>query len=335
MNLDSRIVITGAAGFIGSCLTAHLNAQGFSNLILVDDFSVEKKKQNWLNQSYSTIVQRSIFFSWLSKNTIKIDAIIHLGARTDTMEFNTEVHKELNFVFSKDIWKYCTKNHILLIYASSAATYGSGSNGYSDSHAIVNYLRPLNPYGISKNDFDKWAIKQKKTPKSWAGLKFFNVYGPNEYHKGPMASIIWQSFNQVQKNGSVELFKSHNPDYNDGEQLRDFIYIKDVLRVIFWMLTNMSLKNWDLGMNGLYNLGTGEARTFRDLVHAVFLALGRQPQIKYIDMPEKIRTNYQYFTKADMSKLLAAGYERKFFTIENGVNDYVWNYLMANSTFRP
>lgn len=322
-----HIIITGAAGFIGSCLVQFLNEKGFEDLILVDDFGVEKKRKNWEGKKYKHIVERQILFDWLNEDAVKVAAIIHLGARTDTTEFNYAILEELNVDYSKDIWNYCTAYEIPLIYASSAATYGSGENGYEDSHDCVEKLTPLNPYGISKNEFDKWVLTQKNHPPYWAGLKFFNVYGPNEYHKGRMASVIFHAVNQINENGFVKLFESHKPGYKDGEQLRDFIYVKDINNVIEWMLQQMLHKKWKRIKNGLYNVGTGKARSFNDLVNATYKALDKTPEIKYIPMPEDIRDKYQYYTKAVMDKLFNAGYQEKMYSLEDGIGDYVSGYL--------
>lgn len=325
------IIVTGAAGFIGSCMVQYLNDNGYSNLILADDFGVEEKRKNWEPKSYAHVVERYNLFNWLQEHSdnINIQIIIHLGARTDTTEFNYAIHEELNLQYSKDVWQYCVENNVPLIYASSAATYGAGEHGYSDDHTLIGKLLPLNPYGISKNEFDKWAIQQTETPPCWTGLKFFNVYGPNEYHKERMASVIWHSFNQIRNSGTVKLFKSHKEGFKDGEQLRDFIYVKDVTAVIGWMMDAMMHGLWSIEKNGLYNLGTGKARTFDDLVKATFAGLDKEPQIVYIDMPEDIRDKYQYFTEADMRKLHNAGYTASFHSLEAGVGDYVRNYLSA------
>ena len=225
-----------------------------------------------------------------------------------------------------DIWVYCTAFRVPLIYASSAATYGSGELGYRDDHELVKKLQPLNPYGVSKNEFDKWALGEKISPPFWAGLKFFNVYGPNEYHKGRMASVIFHAYNQILTTGKVKLFRSHNPKYKDGEQLRDFIYVDDVCAVMYWM---MEMKP----ASGLYNLGTGRARTFNDLVSAIFVSIDKPVTIEYIDTPEDIRDKYQYFTEADMNKLRRAGYDTSFCTLEAGVKDYVSHFLLKNKYY--
>jgi len=333
MNHQSTIIVTGAAGFIGSCMVQYLNEQGFENLILVDDFGVEEKRINWESKKYLQIVERYNLFEWLHKNKPQIDFVIHLGARTDTTEFNYAIHEELNLEYSQDIWNYCTAYQVPLIYASSAATYGAGEFGYDDDHAVIEKLKPLNPYGISKNEFDKWALQQQNQPPFWTGLKFFNIYGPNEYHKGRMASVIWHSFNQIKKDGVVKLFKSHRPDFKDGEQLRDFVYVKDLVKVINWMMLSMVNDEWSKVKNGIYNLGTGKARSFYDLAASTFHGLDLEPNIHFIDMPEDIRDKYQYFTEANMKKLHDAGYTNEFYSLEEGIDDYVRNYLKGMKVY--
>ncbi len=320
MEKKATIVITGAAGFIGSCLVGFMNEQGYHQLILVDDFSRADKIPNLENKRFSKKVERSVFFDWLQTENPVIDIVFHIGARTDTTEFDYAIHQQLNVEYSQQIWNYCTEKNIPLVYASSAATYGDGALGYKDDHALPFTLQPLNPYGVSKNEFDKWALQQSAQPPFWAGLKFFNVYGPNEYHKGRMASVIWHSFNQIQKDGLVKLFKSHRPDFKDGQQLRDFVYVKDVVKVCYWLMENQPA-------SGIYNLGTGNARAFEDLVKATFAGLNKPAQINFIDMPADIRDKYQYFTEADMSKLINAGYGQPFYSLEEGAGDYVRNYL--------
>ncbi len=333
MNKDASIIVTGAAGFIGSCMVEYLNENGFENLILVDNFFHTQKEKNWKNKKYKYAVEREELLEWLDANDPEISCVIHLGARTDTTEFDYKILEELNVEYSQDVWNYCTANNIPLIYASSAATYGSGEFGYTDDEKIIDELQPLNPYGKSKNEFDKWAVSQINHPPFWAGLKFFNVYGPNEYHKARMASVIFHSFNQIKKDGVVKLFKSHREDYKDGEQLRDFIYVKDVVKVIGWMMQSMDNGQWTMDNGGLYNLGTGHARSFIDLVNATFSGMNLQPNIFFIDMPEDIRDKYQYFTEANMSKLRSAGYDAEFYSLEDGVNDYVRNYLAEEKIY--
>ncbi len=329
MTRSSIIVVTGAAGFIGSCLTGYLNERGFDNLILVDEFSRLDKVDNLRGKKFRNQVERDDFFQWLEIRKPAVEFIFHLGARTDTTEFDYAVHERLNLQYSQTIWDYCMLNQIPLVYASSAATYGSGDLGYNDDHQLPFELEPLNAYGISKNEFDKWAIQQKSHPPFWAGLKFFNVYGPNEYHKGRMASVIWHAFNQIKNNGTVKLFKSHRADFKDGQQLRDFIYVKDILKVCFWLMENFE----NVQGNGLYNLGTGKARSFEDLVKATFSGAGEPVRIQYIDMPDDIRNKYQYFTEAKMDKLIHAGYDENFYTLEEGVSDYVKNYLVNKNYY--
>lgn len=322
------IVVTGAAGFIGSVFVQYLNEQGFHQLLLVDDFGVEEKRKNWEQKQFIKVIERQSFIPQLENGEFEVDAIVHLGARTDTTEFNYAIHEELNLNYSKSLWNYATQKKIPFIYASSAATYGAGEHGYDDNHDIVNQLTPLNPYGVSKNEFDKWALTQSNQPLSWTGLKFFNVYGPNESHKARMASVIFHSFNQIKQTGLVKLFKSHKEGFKDGEQLRDFVYVKDLVKVIGWMLHQMMSNSWDGNKNGLYNLGTGKARSFYDLAANTFKAQGLAPNIEFIDMPLDIRDKYQYFTEANMAKLRAAGYTAPFYSLEDGVNDYVANYLL-------
>jgi len=318
---DKIILLTGAAGFIGSYLLGFLNKQGFENIIIADEFDEEDKWFNFDSKEFMAKVEREALFNWLEENKPAISFVFHLGARTDTTEFDYSIHEKLNVAYSKNIWNYCVSGNVPLVYASSAATYGSGELGYLDNHELVEKLHPLNPYGVSKNEFDKWALHQTKQPPFWAGLKFFNVYGPNEYHKERMASVIFHSFNQIRSTGKVKLFKSHRPDFKDGQQLRDFIYVEDVAKVCHWLMDNNV-------PSGLYNLGTGKARSFEDLAKATFAAMGKAPLIEYIDMPEDIRDKYQYFTEANMSKLKNSGYTEEFYSLEEGVSDYVRNYLL-------
>ena len=330
MDRNSVILVTGAAGFIGSCMVGYLNRKGYHNIIIVDEFGNENKKNNYENKKIIARVDRNELFDWLSNHPMHIDFIFHLGARTDTTEFDYSLLEKLNVDYSKKIWNHCVEKNIPLIYASSAATYGGGELAYKDDHELPYKLDPLNPYGRSKNEFDKWAIErsqesvvgsQKSAPPFWAGLKFFNVYGPNEYHKGRMASVMFHSFNQIQSTGKVKLFKSHNPQYKDGEQLRDFVYVKDVVEICYWLMNERP-------GSGLYNLGTGKARTFKDLVMAIFKSLGKEPVIEYIDTPIDIRNKYQYFTEADMTKLQHAGYKEEFYSLEEGIETYVKNFLI-------
>ena len=316
------IVVTGAAGFIASNMVSKLNQEGHTDLILVDDFSNEEKNKNLQGKSYGSQIHRDDFISWFSGHSDQVHMVYHIGARTDTTEFDKELFDRLNLNYSREIWKICVEAGIPLIYASSAATYGGGEFGYKDDHELVYDLKPLNPYGESKNEFDKWVLRQEEEPPFWAGIKFFNVYGPNEYHKGRMASVIYHAFHQINRTGKMKLFRSHRPDYEHGEQLRDFIYVKDVVDVLYFMMQQSP-------GNGLYNLGTGRARTFNDLVRSTFRAMDREEQIEYIDTPEDIRERYQYFTEAVMDKLRNAGYNQTFHSLEEGIDDYVRHFLKA------
>jgi len=320
------IVVTGAAGFIGSCLIQKLNSEGYLDVVAVDDFSPESKIQNLSEKTISQKVHRDDFHQWINDNHKLIQFIFHIGARTDTTEFDKEIFDRLNLNYTKDLWNLCVKYGLPIVYASSAATYGDGELGYKDDQSIIPKLKPLNPYGESKNDFDIWALDQPKKPYFWAGLKFFNVYGPNEYHKSRMASVIFHAYNQIKQNGSVKLFRSHRDDYKDGQQLRDFIYVKDVVNVCMFLMNHR--KN-----SGIYNLGTGEARSFHDLATSVFKALDLEPEIEFVDIPEDIRNKYQYFTEAKMQKLIDVGYNQPFSTLEDGIRDYVTNYLVKNKNY--
>lgn len=320
------IIITGAAGFIGSCLLRKFNDEGRRNLIIADDFSREDKNRNLQGKSYIAAVHRDQLPAWIERAHRDIEAVFHIGARTDTTEQDEALFDRLNLNYSKTIWNLCAKHGIPLIYASSAATYGLGEHGYKDDHGIVRKLHPLNPYGRSKNDFDIWALQQPSAPPFWAGLKFFNVYGPNEYHKSRMASVVFHTARQIKATGGMKLFRSHRPDFADGMQSRDFIYVKDVLDICYWLYQSRPA-------SGLYNVGTGKARPFLDLATNTFRAMGLEPHISFIDTPEDIRETYQYFTEADMSKLIAAGYPGRFHSLEEGIADYVQAYLRSESIY--
>ncbi|MGV3509724.1 MAG: ADP-glyceromanno-heptose 6-epimerase, partial [Sphingobacteriaceae bacterium] len=285
------IIVTGAAGFIGSCLVKKLNDEGYYDLVLVDDFSDAEQNKNFEGKRFSKQVERDQFIEWLRENQLHVQFVFHLGARTDTTEFDRELLNKLNLDYSKDVWNTCVEFGLPLVYASSAATYGLGEHGYDDDESKLERLKPLNPYGDSKSDFDIWAVKQERKPFFWAGLKFFNVYGPNEYHKGRMASVIFHTYNQIMKSGEMKLFQSHNPDFKDGEQMRDFVYVKDVIEVMYFFMHHRK-------DSGIYNLGSGKARTFLDLAKNTFKALDKEPRIQFIPTPEDIRDKYQYFTEA-------------------------------------
>lgn len=316
------IVVTGAAGFIASNVIQALNETGRHDLVLVDDFSKPERKRNYEDKLFHSMVNRDTFMDYFKENHQRIDFVIHLGARTDTTEFDYNVFQKLNVDYTIGVWTLCVEYKIPLIYASSAATYGMGELGYEDRHDIVYDLKPLNPYGRSKNEIDKYILSQAKQPPFWAGLKFFNVYGPNEFHKRKMASVILHSFRQIQETGQVKLFRSHNPNYQDGQQLRDFVYVKDVARVILWLMSHQP-------QSGLYNVGTGKARSFYDLADNTFKAMGRETAIQFIDTPLNIRDKYQYFTEANITKLRRAGYSEPFTSLEEGVKDYV-DFLTSN-----
>lgn len=320
------IIVTGAAGFIGSCLVNKLNNKGYKDIAVVDDFTRADKNKNLENKTFRQKIDREVFFEWLRENHKQVNFIFHLGARTDTTEFSVKIFDKLNLNYSKKMWQACADYQIPLVYASSAATYGDGELGYNDDHDVVENLKPLNPYGESKNEFDKWALQQEKQPYFWAGLKFFNVYGPNEYHKSRMASVVFHAFNQIRATGKMKLFRSHKQGFEDGKQLRDFVYVKDVVKVCFFLM--MQKRN-----SGIYNLGTGEARSFYDLATATFRALEMEPVIEFMDTPADIRDKYQYFTQARMDKLRGIGYNAPFHTLEQGVTDYVQGYLLAGTYY--
>jgi ADP-L-glycero-D-manno-heptose 6-epimerase len=318
------IIITGAAGFIGSCLIQKLNDEGFYDLVLVDDFSDKEKNKNFEGKRFSKQVERDVFPGWLTDNQLLVQFVFHIGARTDTTESDVNLFNRLNLDYTKNIWNICVEFGLPLVYASSAATYGLGELGYDDDESKIPELNPLNPYGHSKNDFDKWAITQKRKPYFWAGLKFFNVYGPNEYHKGRMASVIFHTFNQIRKTGQMKLFKSHNPDFKDGEQMRDFVYVKDVIDVLYFLMHQRK-------DSGIYNLGSGTARSFHDLATNTFRTLSKPVNISFVPTPKDIREKYQYFTEANMNKLRSIGYSKEFYSLEKGVEDYVKNYLVEGA----
>ncbi len=314
------IVVTGAAGFIGSCLVRELLKAGYTDIVAVDDFGRADKAPNLAGKKLTTRIHREEFFTWLDVNERFVQFIFHLGARTDTTEFDHRIFDELNVRYSQRMWEVCVRYGLPLVYASSAATYGGGEQGYTDDHMLIPKLKPLNPYGESKQTFDVWALEQKQAPYFWAGLKFFNVYGPNEAHKGRMASVVFHAFNQITATGGMKLFRSHRPDYKDGEQLRDFVYVMDVCAVCIWLMEHRK-------HSAIYNLGSSKARSFLDLARATFLAMDRKENITFIDTPADIRDKYQYFTEARMEKLRSAGYDRPFTSLEEGVADYVSQYL--------
>jgi ADP-L-glycero-D-manno-heptose 6-epimerase len=320
------IVVTGAAGFIGSYFIGKLNRSGFRNLVLVDRYDDHLKDKNLQNKDYAHLIDRDEFFGWFSKNRGKVDMVFHLGARTDTIGQEPESYKELNLIYSQNLWNVCTENNIPMVYASSAATYGNGEHGFSDSHQQIDRLKPLNLYAWSKHDFDIWVLKQKKTPGFWAGLKFFNVYGPNEYHKGRMASVVLHAFQTIRETGEMKLFRSDREGVRDGEQKRDFVFVDDISEVMLFFMENQ--KN-----SGIYNVGTGKARTYLDLSRAVFESLKMNPEISFVDTPQDLKNRYQYFTEADIQKLREIGYYKPFTCLEDGIKEYISNFLVAEECF--
>ncbi len=317
------IVITGSAGFIASYFAHFLNEKGFRDLVLVDDFTDPNKSSNFKNLKASKFIHRQHLIDFIEKENRFIQFVFHLGARTDTTEKSTAIFDELNLNYSKALWHKCVEHGLPMVYASSAATYGDGSQGYSDDNIITNQLQPLNPYAISKLQFDQWALQQPFAPYFWAGLRFFNVYGPNEYHKKRMASVVYHGYNQLRESGKIKLFQSHKDGIPHGEQKRDFIYVKDICEVLYFLLQHRISEN-----NGIYNLGTGKAESFNTLAQSIYSALNIEPNIEYIPMPEDIRTSYQYYTEADMQKLQSIGYRKAFISLKDGVYDYVKNYLV-------
>lgn len=322
-----KIVVTGAGGFIGSCLSHFLSSNGHE-VIAVDDFTQENKRSLAGPQMDDALVSRDTFFDWLEEHHTSVDRLVHLGARTDTAEMDVDLFNRLNLDYSKTVWKACVSYNIPLVYASSAATYGDGEHGFEDDHKKISSLAPLNPYGQSKQDFDLWVLEQKVTPPHWSGFKFFNIYGPNEDFKGRMASVIFHTFNTIKKTGGMKLFKSHKEGIKDGHQSRDFVYVKDLVKVL-----DHFIQMQDGEYNGIYNLGTGQARTFLDLARNTFTAQDLEPNISFIDTPIDIRDKYQYFTEATIDKLRAAGYKDPFYTLEEGIKDYVQNYLLLNKNY--
>lgn len=320
------IVITGAAGFIGSYLVGKLNRSGFNNLVLVDRYDDQQKDRNLRSKQFNQLIDRDDFLEWFGHHRSKVDMVFHLGARTDTIGQEPESYKELNLIYSQKLWEACTDSEIPMVYASSAATYGNGENGFSDCHTRIEDLKPLNLYAWSKHDFDVWVLKQKRTPKFWAGLKFFNVYGPNEYHKGRMASVVLHAYHKIRETGEMNLFRSHRTDVADGEQKRDFVFVDDIADVMMFFMENQNHP-------GIYNVGTGKARSYLDLTRLVFESMQLNPEIHFVDTPNDLRSRYQYFTEADIQKLREIGYHKPFTELERGIHEYVANYLMHEECY--
>ncbi len=328
------IIVTGGTGFIGSNLVAGLEAHGVSDIVVCDVLGSEDKWRNIAKREIRDVVHPDRLFDYLNSHADDIEMIFHLGAISSTTETDADLIIDTNFVLSRRIWKWCWKNKKRLVYASSAATYGDGSHGFKDHQDIdsLKHLMPLNPYGWSKHVFDRRIARvveshSEDLPAQWAGLKFFNVYGPNEYHKGDQMSVVCKLYPQVMAGAAARLFKSHHPDYEDGGQLRDFVWVGDCVDVMLWLYDNPKV-------NGLFNVGTGKARSFKDLAEATFKASGKPSKINYMDMPVTLRDKYQYYTQADMAKIRAAGYTKPFTELEDGIDKYVKGYLSKADPFR-
>lgn len=318
------IIVTGGAGFIGSAFVWRLNQEGIDNIIIVDRLGTSDKWKNLVNLRFVNYIHKDDFLEMIDTDTMpfEIDAIVHMGACSSTTERDADYLWHNNYVYTKLLAEWALEHDIRFIYASSAATYGDGSKGFSDNHKKTDDLKPINMYGYSKQVFDLWVLRQK-LEKKMAGIKFFNVFGPNEYHKGDMSSVVFKAFHQIKETGRVKLFKSYKKEYKDGGQMRDFVYVKDCVNVMWWLFKNPKV-------NGIFNLGTGKARNWNDLIKAVFTAMKKKTNIKYIEMPEALRNQYQYFTEADMSKLKNAGCPVRFSSLEDSVKDYVVNYLQKS-----
>ena len=315
------IIVTGGAGFIGSAFVWRLNREGIKDIIIVDQLGTDDKWKNLVGLTFTDYIHKNEFIEMVIADEVpfEVSSVVHMGACSSTTERDADYLWENNYLYSREVADWALRHNARFIYASSAATYGDGSSGFSDDHEIISRLKPSNMYGYSKQVFDLWVLKNK-LEKKMAGIKFFNVYGPNEYHKGDMVSVIYKAFHQIQETGKVCLFKSYKKEYPNGGQMRDFIYVKDCANVMWWLLENPSV-------NGIYNLGTGKARTWNDLIAAVFSSMGRKTNIQYIEMPEPLRNQYQYFTQAQMDKLKKTGCHVNFSSLEDSVRDYVTNYL--------
>lgn len=317
------LIVTGALGFIGSALIGELLRNGYGQIVAVDDFNKTEKLPNLEDKNILHRISRTEFLEWVPKHARDIQFIFHIGARTKTNEFDLQVLQDLNVNYTKELWRMCTQYSIPFIYASSAATYGNGDNGFDDDPQKRTSLQPMNPYGNSKQEVDLWISEQTQTPPFWAGFKFFNVFGANEYHKDRMASVVFHAFHQIKESGRMRLFKSDRSDYENGAQRRDFVYIKDVLQVLMHFMENR--KN-----SGIYNLGSGHSHTFLQLAQGVFKALNAPEAIDFIEMPEDIRDNYQYYTQASMQRIKEAGYTHDFWNFEEAITDYVQHYLIPH-----
>ena len=318
------IIVTGGAGFIGSAFVWKLNCEGIEDVIVVDHLGTSDKWKNLVPLRFEDYLRKDDFFEMVCDDDVpfEVSAVVHMGACSSTTERDADYLWENNFAYTRTLAEWALDHDIRFIYASSAATYGDGTQGFSDEHAKIPELRPINMYGYSKQVFDLWVLRHK-LENQMAGIKFFNVFGPNEYHKGDMTSVIFKAFHQIRQTGKVRLFKSYLPEYSDGGQMRDFVYVKNCVDVLWWLLKHPKT-------NGIFNLGTGRARTWNDLINAVYAAMDRKPNIEYIEMPDGLRNQYQYFTEAEMTKLKKAGFRFDFSTLEDSVRDYVCNYLQKS-----
>lgn len=316
-----HIIVTGGAGFIGANLVKRLNELGEERILIVDNLGKTEKWKNIVDLRFSDYIHKDKFIGEIEEGNFreKVHAVIHLGARSSTTERDVDFLMENNYEYTKKLALWSLERGVRFIYASSAATYGDGSLGFSDDHQMIPKLRPLNAYGYSKQIFDLWALRRGILDKI-VGLKYFNVFGPRENHKGDMRSMVLKAYEQIKRDGRIRLFKSYNPKYRDGEQLRDFIYVKDAVEMTIFFLEKVDI-------NGIFNVGTGNPRTWNDLAKAVFKAIGIEPKIEYIEMPEELRGKYQYYTKAEMDKLRSAGYQIETISLEDAVWDYIKNYL--------
>ena len=325
------IILTGGGGMIGSMIAWHLNTQmNFDDFVIVDDLINEQQENNFNKRKFIEYIAKDDLEKYLSDKK-NVSAVIHMGAISATTESNFNRLLQSNIRFSQALWHWCAENKVPFIYASSAATYGDGSVGYDDNESELDKLSPLNAYGYSKHFFDRWVqlklSKNQPTPPQWCGLKFFNVYGPNEYHKGRMASVVFHSFNQFKETNQIKLFKSEHPSYADGMQVRDFIYVKDAVKIIIFFLNNNNF-------SGLYNAGTGNAETFKALAEALLINTKGQPNdIKYIEMPNDLKGKYQYYTQATMNKINSIGFNDNFMNLKEGVTDYLENYLLTSDRY--
>jgi ADP-L-glycero-D-manno-heptose 6-epimerase len=318
------IIVTGGAGFIGSAFVWKLNQEGIEDIVIVDRLGKTDKWKNLVNLRFVNYIHKDEFYDLIYNDTLSFDveAIIHMGACSSTTERDADYLWQNNFAYTGQLVEWALERNIRFIYASSAATYGDGKQGFSDDHSKISELKPINMYGYSKQVFDLRVLRHSWEDKI-AGIKFFNVFGPNEYHKGDMTSVIFKAFHQIKETGKVRLFKSYLPQYPDGGQMRDFVYVKDCIDVLWWLFKNQDV-------NGIFNLGTGKARTWNDLISAVFAAMETRQKIEYIEMPESIRNQYQYFTQAEMDKLHSVGSPVSFSSMEDSVRDYVVNYLQKD-----